>query len=99
MKINTFIDKIKYYASSYYLILTLALLTYLIWLLPTPVGYVLASIYALLSFLPLLTNEGKTYLPFFILPIIAQKKDISISTISPIMFTRVLQLLCYSSLD
>lgn len=86
MKINTFIDKIKYYASSYYLILTLALLTYLIWLLPTPVGYVLASIYALLSFLPLLTNEGKTYLPFFILPIIAQKKDISISTISPIMF-------------
>lgn len=89
MKINTFIDKVKYYTSSYYLILTLALLTYLIWLLPIPVGFILTSIYALLSFLPLLLDDGKAYLSFFIFPIIAQKNDISTSTISPFMFIMV----------
>lgn len=83
MKINTLLDKAKKYVLSFFYPLSLAILTFFIWFSPTSISYVLAIIYGLLSFLPLLTENGKSYLALLLFPIVAQNENISTSSIAP----------------
>ena len=63
MHIHKLLDWTKRYLYSFFYPLTLALLAFLIWLTPGNWSYIPASVFSLLSFLPLLGNKGKPYLP------------------------------------
>ncbi len=83
MKINTVIDYIERYVSSIFYPLTLAVLSFLIWILPGIGSVIFAVVFSLLSFLPLFTKCGKAYTALFLFPIICQSEDISLTSISP----------------
>lgn len=81
MEINTLLDYTKRYLSSIFFPLTLMVLSFLIWILPFVGSVILAIVFSLLSFLPLLSDDGRGYIPLLIAPIIMTNQDINFSAI------------------
>lgn len=70
MQINTLLDETRKYLVSAFFPITIGVLSLLCWLLPGNWVYFPAVFYALICFLPLISKEGKCYLPLYLFLII-----------------------------
>lgn len=83
MKINTVLDYLNRYVPSILYPLTIAVFTFLVWLLPSYGSLVFSILISVLAFLPLIVKCGKAYTALLLFPIISQSQDISMLSISP----------------
>lgn len=81
MQFETLTDKLTTYVASIFYPLTLAVLAFLTWLLPSFGPWFPAILFGVLSFLPIITKDGKGYLPVILFMILMSNKDISFDTI------------------
>lgn len=80
MKINTLLDSIREYLNSLSFLVTVALLSFFTWLIPSPYLWITATLYLLLGFLPLVAKDGRSYLPLFLGDLILSHDNVSFSS-------------------
>lgn len=81
MFINDFTLKVKAFLISIFFPITICVISLLIWVTPTPFNWIFISIYFILSFLPLFSKEGKTYLPLILCILLSNHNQITFDTI------------------
>ena len=83
MKFNFyyFRNKIISLNESFLFPLILAILSFCIWIVPSPYNIAFGVLYCILAFVPLFTKEGKSYLPLLLFLIPASSIEITISSI------------------
>jgi hypothetical protein len=81
MPINTLVDQTKKYLASFFFPLTLAVLAVLIWTFSQAWVIVFVVIFCLMTFLPLLAEDGRSYLPLLLFAFIMTNVKISFATI------------------
>ena len=81
MQLNTILDKLRRYHHSIFYILTIALISFLIWVVPAPYNYIPAVLYALACFIPLVGKDGRGYLPLVLFTIITSSEIISFASV------------------
>lgn len=86
MPINTLLDRVRLYVDSLLYPLTLALLAITIWALPLLGSWIVAGVFALLSFLPLVSKDGRGYLPLLLMTLIVSNTDISFDSFQPYLY-------------
>lgn len=93
MKIITLTDRIRAYVSSIFFPISIALLAFLSWLISSPFLWIPVSFYLLLSFAPLVCEDGRGYIPLFLFLIITPNTPLSFSSIHPSYITLIATLL------
>lgn len=83
---ETLTDKLSAFVASCFYPLTLAVLAFLIWLLPSFTPWLPAVLFGILVFLPVLVNDGKGYLPVILMMILMNNRDVSFRTIPAYLY-------------
>lgn len=81
MKINTLSEKALKYLNSIFYPISLAIIAFCIWIAPSNWAYIPAVFYSLFAFLPLISKEGKCYLPLILFIIILPNSTIGLNNI------------------
>lgn len=76
MFINDFTLKVKAFLISIFFPITICVISLLIWVTPSPFNWIFISLFFILSFLPLFSKEGKTYLPLILTILISNRKEL-----------------------
>lgn len=87
MFINSFLEKSKKYLSSIFFPLSIALVSFLIWITPVPYNWIFVTFYIVFSFFPLILKEGKTYIPLLLFSFISVNEGYTFTTIPVILIT------------
>lgn len=82
MHIHKLFDWTKNYLYSFFYPLTLAILTFCIWLTPGNWSYLPAAFFSLFSFLPLIGTKGKAYLPLFLFLIALSSQEVRLDQVN-----------------
>ena len=86
MTFYVFLTGLRKYVSSFFFLLTLAFLSFLIWFLPAPYLWVPASLFLCCCFLPLLAFDGRAYIPLIFFLAVSDREPIGIDRIPPYLF-------------
>lgn len=95
MFINNFLEKMKRYVSSFLFPIPLALISFLIWIVPNPFNWIFISFYLIYLFLPLFSNNGKAYIPLVLFFLVSIKEEMSFINI-PASFITIFSVLACS---
>lgn len=86
MSFHVFLTGLRKYVSSFFFLLTLAFLSFLIWFIPSPYLWVPASLFMICTFLPLLSFDGRAYIPLIFFLAVSDRVPIGIDRIPPYLF-------------
>ena len=87
------IEKIKLYLSSIFFPISIAVIAFLCWIIPSPFNWITVSIYIIMMFLPLLAKDGKPYITLLSFIFVSTSKDLSFVNIPPETITLAVILL------
>ena len=77
MYTRIYLDKIKEFLSTTSFSVIVGIISFLIWFSSEPFNYIFMAVYFLFSFIPLLSDDGKNYIPLFLFLLITSNKNLS----------------------
>ena len=77
MYTRIYLDKIKEFLSTTSFSVIVGIISFLIWFSSEPFNYIFITVYFLFSFIPLLSDDGKNYIPLFLFLLITSNKNLS----------------------
>ena len=77
MYTRIYLDKIKEFLSTTSFSVIVGIISFLIWFSSEPFNYIFIAVYFLFSFIPLLSDDGKNYIPLFLFLLITSNKNLS----------------------
>lgn len=86
MKLAFIRNKITSFSESFIFVFLVAILSFTIWITPSPYNAIFGVIYCLISFIPIASKKGKNYLPLFIFIIPLINTQIKLNTIPLILY-------------